>query len=246
MTLGQERATAWRAAPPPRLPPAVHRRHDQPVRHPADHAGAAGAGGEAAGRQRAADGAARVLRVPRVPGHRPARRRLGRPLAQAARAGRQRPGPCPGPRLAAAGLGAGPADLPAAARRRPGHRAAARCSSTSPTRATCPRSCRPTTSARATPSSRPASRSRMIGGPALAGVAIKVIGAPLTIAADALSFVWSAFWIRRIQHEDTPPPREDRRPLRRGDPRGSGLRAQAPAAVADHGDHLGLATSSPR
>ena len=53
----------------------------------------------------------------------------------------------------------------------------------------------------------------MIGGPAIAGVAIKVIGAPLTIAADALSFVWSAFWIRRIRHEDTPPPREDRRPL---------------------------------
>ena len=53
----------------------------------------------------------------------------------------------------------------------------------------------------------------MIGGPAIAGAAIKVIGAPLTIAADALSFVWSAFWIRRIQHEDTPPPRDDRRPL---------------------------------
>src|SRR5680860_1138892 len=54
----------------------------------------------------------------------------------------------------------------------------------------------------------------MIGGPAIAGVLIKLIGAPLTIALDALSFLWSAFWIRRIEHVDTPPPREDRRPLR--------------------------------
>jgi MFS family permease len=53
----------------------------------------------------------------------------------------------------------------------------------------------------------------MIGGPAIAGVLVKVIGAPLTIAADSLSFLWSAFWIRRIQHVDTPPPRADRRPL---------------------------------
>jgi MFS family permease len=52
-----------------------------------------------------------------------------------------------------------------------------------------------------------------IGGPALGGGLIKLIGAPLTVALDALSFVWSAFWIRRIRHVDTPPPREDRRPL---------------------------------
>ena len=53
----------------------------------------------------------------------------------------------------------------------------------------------------------------MIGGPAIGGGLIKLIGAPLTIALDAVSFVWSAFWIRRIKHVDTPPPREDRRPL---------------------------------
>jgi MFS family permease len=53
----------------------------------------------------------------------------------------------------------------------------------------------------------------MIAGPAIAGAAIRVIGAPLTIAADSLSFLWSAFWVRRIRHEDTPPPRESRRPL---------------------------------
>jgi MFS family permease len=53
----------------------------------------------------------------------------------------------------------------------------------------------------------------MIGGPAIAGGAIRVIGAPLTIAIDALSFLWSAYFIRRIDHVDVPPPREDRRPL---------------------------------
>ncbi len=52
-----------------------------------------------------------------------------------------------------------------------------------------------------------------IGGPALAGGLIRVIGAPLTIAFDALSFLGSAFFVRRIAHVDTPPRREDRRPL---------------------------------
>ncbi len=53
----------------------------------------------------------------------------------------------------------------------------------------------------------------MIGGPALAGGLIRLIGAPLTIALDALSFLGSALFVRRIDHVDTPPPREDRRPL---------------------------------
>jgi MFS family permease len=53
----------------------------------------------------------------------------------------------------------------------------------------------------------------MIGGPAIAGGLIKVIGAPLTIALDAVSFLGSALFVRRIRHVDTPPPREDRRPL---------------------------------
>jgi MFS family permease len=52
-----------------------------------------------------------------------------------------------------------------------------------------------------------------IGGPAVAGGLIKLMGAPLTIALDALSFLGSALFVRRIRHEDTPPPREDRRPL---------------------------------
>ena len=53
----------------------------------------------------------------------------------------------------------------------------------------------------------------LIGGPALAGGLVRLIGAPLTIGLDALSFVWSAFFIGRIHHPDDPPPREQRRPL---------------------------------
>ncbi len=53
----------------------------------------------------------------------------------------------------------------------------------------------------------------MIGGPALAGGAIKLIGAPLTLGLDAVSFLGSALFVRRIRHVDTPPARADRRPL---------------------------------
>ncbi len=53
----------------------------------------------------------------------------------------------------------------------------------------------------------------MIGGPALAGAMIKLIGAAATIGLDALSFLGSAFFVRRIRHLDEPPPRADRRPL---------------------------------
>ena len=53
----------------------------------------------------------------------------------------------------------------------------------------------------------------MIGGPALAGGLIKVVGAPLTVALDALSFLGSALFINRIEHVEEPPPREGRRPL---------------------------------
>ena len=52
-----------------------------------------------------------------------------------------------------------------------------------------------------------------IGGPALAGGLIKVIGAPLTIGLDALSFLGSASFVSRIRHEDPRPSREGRRSL---------------------------------
>ncbi len=52
-----------------------------------------------------------------------------------------------------------------------------------------------------------------IAGPAVAGGLIKLIGSALTLGLDALSFLGSALFIRRIRHVDEPPSREDRRPL---------------------------------
>lgn len=54
----------------------------------------------------------------------------------------------------------------------------------------------------------------MIGGPALGGGLIRLIGAPLTSLVNAGGFLVSAWWIGRIRHRATTPPREDRRPLR--------------------------------
>ena len=54
----------------------------------------------------------------------------------------------------------------------------------------------------------------MIGGPALAGGLIRLIGSTLTIGLDALTFLGSAVFVSRIRHLDEPPPREERRPLR--------------------------------
>jgi hypothetical protein len=53
----------------------------------------------------------------------------------------------------------------------------------------------------------------MIGGPAVAGGLVRLVGAPLTLGLDALSFLGSALFVRRIRHVDTPPAREGRRPL---------------------------------
>lgn len=52
-----------------------------------------------------------------------------------------------------------------------------------------------------------------IGGPGLGGLLIRAVGAPVTVAVDAVSFLGSALFVRRIRHVDTPPPRADRRPL---------------------------------
>jgi MFS family permease len=43
-----------------------------------------------------------------------------------------------------------------------------------------------------------------VGGPALAGVLIQVFGAPIALVADALSFVGSAFFLRRIRATEAP------------------------------------------
>lgn len=52
-----------------------------------------------------------------------------------------------------------------------------------------------------------------VGGPAVAGVLIRLMGAPLTILLDAVSFLASAFFVKRITHADTPPDRSTRRSL---------------------------------
>ena len=54
----------------------------------------------------------------------------------------------------------------------------------------------------------------MIGGPAIAGGLIKIIGSTATIGLDALTFLGSALAVSRIEHADDPPPREERRALR--------------------------------
>ena len=54
----------------------------------------------------------------------------------------------------------------------------------------------------------------MIGGPALGGALVRLVGAPLTSLLNAVGFLGSAFFVRRIRHVATPPAREDRRPLR--------------------------------
>ncbi len=52
-----------------------------------------------------------------------------------------------------------------------------------------------------------------VAGPATGGFLIRAIGAPLTIAIDAVSFVGSALFVRRIRHVETPPTKAERRPL---------------------------------
>ncbi|MFP5347842.1 MAG: MFS transporter, partial [Actinomycetes bacterium] len=53
----------------------------------------------------------------------------------------------------------------------------------------------------------------MVGGPAAGGFLIRLVGAPVTIGLDALSFLGSALFVRRIRHPDHPPSREGRRSL---------------------------------
>jgi MFS family permease len=53
-----------------------------------------------------------------------------------------------------------------------------------------------------------------VAGPGVTGVLLRVLGAPLLIACDALSFLVSALFIGRIRHVDTVPDRASRRKLR--------------------------------
>jgi MFS family permease len=53
-----------------------------------------------------------------------------------------------------------------------------------------------------------------VAGPGATGVLLRVLGAPLLIVVDAVSFLLSALFLGSIQQPDTVPDRADRRPLR--------------------------------
>ncbi len=53
-----------------------------------------------------------------------------------------------------------------------------------------------------------------VGGPAVAGLLLKVLAAPVIVTLDAISFLASALFVRRIRHLETPPAKAARRPLR--------------------------------
>jgi MFS family permease len=53
-----------------------------------------------------------------------------------------------------------------------------------------------------------------VAGPGATGVLLRLLGAPLLILADAVSFLLSAWFIGRIRRADTVPDRSSRRPLR--------------------------------
>jgi MFS family permease len=53
-----------------------------------------------------------------------------------------------------------------------------------------------------------------VAGPGVTGVLLRVVGAPLLIAVDAVSFLLSALFIGGIRRPDTVPDRAARRPLR--------------------------------
>ncbi|MEZ4365515.1 MAG: MFS transporter [Kofleriaceae bacterium] len=45
-----------------------------------------------------------------------------------------------------------------------------------------------------------------IGGPAAAGVLVRVVGAPLTVLVDAVTYLWSIAWLARIRAVERPAP----------------------------------------
>ena len=53
-----------------------------------------------------------------------------------------------------------------------------------------------------------------IGGPAIGGALIRVIGAPFTIAVTAVCMLASTVFVWRIRHVESPPAKADRRPLK--------------------------------
>lgn len=55
-----------------------------------------------------------------------------------------------------------------------------------------------------------------IGGPSLAGFLVEMTAAPVALAVDAATFLWSALFLRRIRHPEPPQAPADGRPIWRG------------------------------
>lgn len=53
-----------------------------------------------------------------------------------------------------------------------------------------------------------------VAGPGLAGVIVQALGVAAALAVDAVSYLWSALWLRRIETPDTRPAPRERRLLR--------------------------------
>ena len=218
---------------PPRLPAALGRRHHQPGRHPAVAAGPAGAGRHRAARGAARDGRAHRVRDARLPPRRAAGRRLGRPVAQEARA-RSTGDVVRALAFASLPLAWALGHLPSAScTSSRSSRASRPSSSTSPTRATCPPSSTATRWSTATRSCRPASPSprspvRPLGGALLRIVARARAGGRGRRQLRALRLLRAADPARR----DAAAPGRARRPLRTEIAEGLSLRRPAPPARA--------------
>jgi len=84
-----------------------------------------------------------------------------------------------------------------------------------------------------------------VAGPGLAGLIIQALGNAVALAADAVSYLWSALWLRRIE---TPDVRPDPRPRRLLREIGEGLRVvrgnRVLLAISAHGAVSGLFQSA--
>src|SRR3954462_9530689 len=88
-----------------------------------------------------------------------------------------------------------------------------------------------------------------VAGPGATGVLLRVLGAPLLIVVDAVSFLLSALFLGSIGHPDTVPDRAARRPLRTEIAEGLGFVVRHPllrriVACTGTGNLFGTVTST--
>ena len=77
-----------------------------------------------------------------------------------------------------------------------------------------------------------------VAGPSLAGTLVGILGAPITLAIDAASYLWSALFIARIEHEEpAPEPTTEGRSLLREMRQGISVLVTSPLLRALTGSH---------